>query len=106
MSTPNYKAELVGVFGHPVAENPTGVMQEAAFRALGLNWRYLNIEVSAEGLADAVLGLRAMNFQGINLTIPHKVAVIQYLDEVAESAPPTESKPPTDLRETIRLIRE
>lgn len=83
---PNYKAELVGVFGHPVAENPTIVMQEAAFLALGLNWRYLTIEVYPEELADAFKGLRAMNFQGINLTIPHKVEVLKYLDEVAEDA--------------------
>ena len=46
--TTNYKAELVGVFGHPVAENPTIVMQEAGFQAMGLNWRYLNIEVYPE----------------------------------------------------------
>ena len=45
---PNYKAELVGVFGHPVAENPTIVMIEAAFRDIGLNWRYLTIEVYPE----------------------------------------------------------
>ncbi|MCB0208212.1 MAG: shikimate dehydrogenase [Anaerolineae bacterium] len=82
----NYKAELVGVFGHPIAENPTIVMQEAGFRELGLNWRYLNIEVYPDDLAAAVQGLRAMNMQGINLTIPHKVAVLQYLDEVAEDA--------------------
>ena len=83
---PDYKAELVGVFGHPVAENPTVVMQEAGFRALGLNWRYLNLEVLPEDLAAAVQGIRAMNFQGINCTIPHKVAVLQYLDEVAPDA--------------------
>lgn len=83
---PNYKAELVGVFGHPVAENPTVVMQEAGFRALGLNWRYLNLEVLPEDLAAAVQGMRAMNFQGINCTIPHKVAVLQYLDEVVPDA--------------------
>lgn len=83
---PNYKSELVGVFGHPVAENPTIVMQEAGFRALGLNWRYLNIEVLPEDLAAAVQGLRAMNFQGINCTIPHKVNVLQYLDEVSPDA--------------------
>ncbi|MCB0175399.1 MAG: shikimate dehydrogenase [Anaerolineae bacterium] len=82
----NYKAELVGVFGHPVAENPTIVMQEAGFRELGLNWRYLNIEVYPQGLADAMQGLRAMNMQGINLTIPHKVEVLKYLDEVAGDA--------------------
>ena len=83
---PNYKADLVGVFGHPVAENPTIVMQEAAFKALDLNWRYLTIEVYPEDLADAFKGLRAFNMQGINLTIPHKVEVLKYLDEVAEDA--------------------
>jgi shikimate dehydrogenase len=82
----NYKAELVGVFGHPVAENPTIVMQEAAFKELGLNWRYLTIEVYPEDLADAIKGLRVLNMQGINLTIPHKVEVLKYLDEVAEDA--------------------
>lgn len=87
MSEANYMADIVGVFGYPVAENPTGVMQNAAFTALGLNWLYLNFEVTAANLAGAVQGMRAMNnFRGVNLTIPHKVAVIQYLDEVAASA--------------------
>jgi shikimate dehydrogenase len=83
---PSYKAELVGVFGYPVAENPTIVMQEAGFRAMGLNWRYLTIEVRPEQLADAVRGLRAFNMAGINLTIPHKVAVIQHLDGLSPEA--------------------
>ena len=82
----NYLSDLTGVFGYPVAENPTIVMQEAAFKAQGLNWRYLNLEVRPEDLADAVRGLRAMNFQGINLTIPHKLAILQFLDEVAPDA--------------------
>ena len=87
MSQPmTYKAELVGAFGHPIAENPTGVMQEAAFRALNLAWRYLTIEVYPQDLAAALSGLRAMNFRGINLTIPHKVEVLKYLDEVAPDA--------------------
>ena len=83
---PSYKADLVGVFGHPVAENPTIVMQEAAFQALQLNWRYLTIEVYPQDLADAVKGLRAFNMRGINLTIPHKVEVLKYLDEIAADA--------------------
>lgn len=82
----NYQAELVGVLGRPVAENPTGAMQEAAFAAAGLNWRYLNIEVPPERLADALVGVRAFGMRGINLTIPHKVAVMQYLDEIAPDA--------------------
>jgi shikimate dehydrogenase len=82
----SYKAELVGVFGYPVAENPTIVMQEAAFQELGLPWRYLTIEVRPADLGAAMAGLRAFNMRGINLTIPHKVAVLAYLDEIAEDA--------------------
>jgi len=85
-SNPNYKAELVGVFGHPVSENPTVVMQEAGFRALNLNWRYLTIEVLPQDLGVAMQGLRAFNMKGINLTIPHKVEVLKYLDEVKPDA--------------------
>ncbi len=79
----NYQAEVVGVFGQPVAENPTGVMQEAGFAAAGLNWRYLNFEVPPEKLGAAMDAVDALGMRGINLTIPHKVAVIEYLDELA-----------------------
>jgi shikimate dehydrogenase len=82
----NYKAELVGVLGYPVAENPTGVMQEAAFAAAGLPWRYLTIEVQPKDLADAMRGVRAFGMRGINLTIPHKVAVLAYLDDISPEA--------------------
>lgn len=104
-STPNYKAELVGVFGHPVAENPTGVMQEAAFQALKLNWRYLTIEVYPQDLGAAMQGLRAMNMRGINLTIPHKVAVLPFLDEVKPDAA-LMGAVNTVVREGDRLIGE
>ena len=82
----NYKADLVACFGQPVAENPTGVMQEAGFAAAGLNWRYLTVEVAPAGLEDAVAGARAMGWRGFNLTIPHKVAVMQHLDDIAPEA--------------------
>ncbi len=82
----NYKSELVGVLGQPVAENPTGAMQEAAFAVCGLPWRYLTVEVSPANLGAAMQGVRAFGMRGINLTIPHKVAVIPYLDELSEEA--------------------
>ncbi len=82
----NFKAELVALFGQPVEENPTGPMQEAAFQALGLNWRYVTVEVPPAALPDAVTGMRAFGIRGANLTIPHKVAVMDYLDEVAPDA--------------------
>lgn len=82
----NFKQELTAAFGQPIAENPTQAMVEAAYRYHSLNWRYLTIEVAPEGLADAVAGARAMGFIGFNCTIPHKVAVIQHLDGLGESA--------------------
>src|SRR3989304_996526 len=82
----NYQAELVGLFGTPVAENPSVVMQEAGFRALGLNWRYITIEVLPEDLEDALRGMQAFKLRGGNLTMPHKTSVLQYLNEVAMDA--------------------
>ena len=55
MKKQDYLDHLVGVFGHPVAENPGVVIQEAAFRALGLDrWRFLTIDVEPEKIADAI----------------------------------------------------
>jgi len=82
----SFRQELVALFGQPVDENPTQVMIEAAFRAAGLDWRYLTVEVAPAGLADAVRGLRAMGLRGANCTLPHKVAVIEHLDELAPEA--------------------
>jgi len=82
----SYRMELTGVFGFPVDENPTVVMIEAAFRALDLPWRYLNLKVPPEDLATAFQGMRAMGFRGINLTIPHKCEALKHLDQVADDA--------------------
>src|SRR5262245_66648660 len=86
MPARSFKQELVGVFGQPVAENPTQVMVEAAFRQMGLEWRYLTIEVSPTDLPAAVAGMKAMGFRGVNCTIPHKVAVVPLLDELTPAA--------------------
>jgi shikimate dehydrogenase len=82
----NFKQELTAAFGQPISENPTQVMIEAAYRHHALDWRYLTIEVAANGLGDAVQGARAMGFVGFNCTIPHKIAVIKHLDGLGESA--------------------
>ncbi len=84
--TVNFKQELTAVFGYPVAENPSQVMAEAAYRHHGLDWRYLTLEVTPANLAAAVAGARAMGFRGFNCTIPHKVAIIPLLDGLGESA--------------------
>lgn len=87
MKEQNYLDHLVGVFGQPVAENPGVVIQDAAFQALGLErWHFLTLDVDKDKLADAINGLKAFKMRGINCTIPHKIAVMQYLDEISESA--------------------
>ena len=78
--------DIVCCMGQPVAGNPTQFIMERAFEAAGLDWRYLTLEVPAEQLATAVAGMRAMGFRGGNFTIPHKVAVIQYLDGLSQAA--------------------
>ena len=87
MKEQNYLDHLVGVFGQPVAENPGVVIQDAAFAAMGLErWHFLTLDVDKDKLEDAIEGLKAFKMRGINCTIPHKIAVMNYLDEISESA--------------------
>ena len=87
MKEQNYLDHLVGVFGQPVAENTGVVIQDAAFQALGLErWHFLTLDVDKDKLGDAINGLKAFKMRGINCTIPHKIEVMQYLDEISESA--------------------
>lgn len=82
----NFLSQLTGSFAMPAAENPTVAMVEAAYRHHGLYIRYINCEVPPERLGDAVRGARAMGWIGFNCSIPHKVAVIEHLDGLGESA--------------------
>ena len=87
MKEQNYLDHLVGVFGQPVAENPGVIIQDAAFAAMGLErWHFLTLDVDKDQLENAINGLKAFKMRGINCTIPHKIAVMQYLDEISESA--------------------
>lgn len=76
----------VALFGDPVAGNPTSRMQNAAFRSSGLDWWYLDILVEASRLGDALQAARVLRFGGLNLTLPHKIAVIPLLDGLERSA--------------------
>ena len=78
--------EVVSCMGQPVAGNPTEFMFERAFKAAGLDWRYVTFEVAPEDLEAALAGMRGMGFRGGNFTIPHKVKVIEYLDGLSEAA--------------------
>jgi shikimate dehydrogenase len=73
---------LVGVMGWPIAHSLSPVMHNAAFEALGMNWRYVPLPVQPGQVGAAVEGLKALGFRGCNVTVPHKEAVIPHLDHI------------------------
>lgn len=84
--TDTFLADLTGSFATSAAANPTVQLMEAAYQEAGLNCRYINCEVPPERLADAIRGAIGMGWLGFNCSIPHKVAVTAYLDDLAPSA--------------------
>ncbi|WP_082882764.1 shikimate dehydrogenase [Paenibacillus swuensis] len=77
---------LYGVFGDPVRHSRSPLMLNCAFRETGVNGAYAAFHVKPDELEAAVLGIRALGFRGVNVTIPHKVNVMAYLDEIDEGA--------------------
>ncbi len=77
---------LSGVLGWPVGHSISPAMHNAAFRSLGLHWLYLAFPVHPHDITAAVLGLRALGFAGVNVTIPHKVAVHGLMDALSPEA--------------------
>jgi shikimate dehydrogenase len=82
----NFLPDLVGSMSQGAAGNPTVAMMEAGFAHHGLALRYINMEVTPANLGAAVRGAVAMGFRGFNCSLPHKVAVIEHLDRLGESA--------------------
>jgi shikimate dehydrogenase len=76
---------LVGLIGWPVEHSLSPIMHNAAFAELELNWAYVPLPVRPEDVRQALKGLAALNFVGVNVTVPHKQAVIPYLDELSEA---------------------
>ena len=61
---------LAGVLGHPVAHSRSPAIQNAAFRAAGLDWHYVKLPVAPERLKEVVLSLPGSGYRGVNVTIP------------------------------------
>lgn len=70
------------VFGQPVRHSASPAMHNAALAELGLDWRYLAFEVPPAQLQQAIEGCRAMRFLGINLTVPHKLLAMDFMDQL------------------------
>lgn len=77
---------ILAVYGHPVRHSASPPMQNAGIAALGLDWRYLACDVPPARLREAIEGAKAMHFVGLNLTVPHKLLALEFVDVVAPSA--------------------
>ncbi len=76
------KTMIVGLFGHPVHHSQSPLMHNTAFAEIGCDFAYAAFDVPPERLEDAVAGIRALGLRGVNVTIPHKVAILPFLDEI------------------------
>ena len=74
------------VLGHPIGHTLSPVMHNASLAALGLDAIYLAFDVKPERLMTVLPAMRSLGFGGVNLTIPHKVAVIPLVDGLSPAA--------------------
>jgi len=76
----------IALLGHPVGHSRSPAMQNAAFRAAGLDWRYEAIDVAPAEFAEVLTALPGRGFAGANVTIPHKLRALEAADEATEVA--------------------
>lgn len=76
------RTTVCGIIGDPIEHTMSPVMHNAAFAELGLDYVYIPFRVNKADLSQAVQGMRALNIRGFNVTIPHKVAIMPFLDEL------------------------
>lgn len=76
--------KIVGIIGDPISHSLSPIMHNAAFKSLLLNWRYLAFRVDESAVEGALSGMRALGICGLNVTMPHKETVTDFLDELTE----------------------
>lgn len=76
----------LGLFGNPVAHSLSPLLHNYTLQQMGLNYVYLPFAISTDKIKEAVAAIRSLNFQGVNVTIPYKEAVIPYLDDISPEA--------------------
>ncbi len=78
--------ELIGLFAYPIRHSSSPAMQNAAFAKLGIDYAYLAFEVGLDELEDAIKSIRTLKMRGANLSMPNKIEVCKYLDELSPAA--------------------
>jgi shikimate dehydrogenase len=78
--------KIIGVIGDPIEHSRSPQMHNAVIQELGLDYVYVPFHVTADQLLSAVNGFKALNVAGINVTLPHKKAVLPLMDEISKEA--------------------
>ncbi|MCK5344901.1 MAG: shikimate dehydrogenase, partial [Candidatus Heimdallarchaeota archaeon] len=79
---PTAMTQVLGIIGYPVDHAMSPLMHNTAFRDLKLDYIYVGFSVTPSNLGHAIQGIKALNIAGLSITIPHKIAIMQYLDEI------------------------
>ncbi len=82
----NNNTKIVGVIGHPIKHTLSPIMHNYAYKNLNLDYVYLPFDISSIGLHDSLKGMVALGIRGFNVTIPHKERIIEYMEELSDSA--------------------
>lgn len=77
---------LYGLIGYPVGHSMSPDIHNAALKDAGIDGHYHGFQVEEHDLADAVSGMKALGISGFNVTVPHKVEIMQYLDKIDVTA--------------------
>lgn len=82
----NHETQIVGIIGHPLKHSFSPKMHNMTFEDQKLNCIYLPFDIPVSNLKEALKSIIVLGIKGINVTIPHKERIIQYLDHVSEAA--------------------
>lgn len=82
----NHSTKIVGIIGHPIKHSFSPQMHNMCFQELGLNYIYLPFDVPTSNLKDALKSMNVLGIRGLNVTLPHKEKIIQFMDHVSEEA--------------------
>ncbi|MCW8848396.1 MAG: shikimate dehydrogenase [Melioribacteraceae bacterium] len=82
----NHSTKIVGIIGHPIKHSFSPQMHNMCFQVQGLNYIYLPFDVPTSNLKDALKSINVLGIRGLNVTLPHKEKIIQFMDHVSEEA--------------------
>lgn len=82
----NSETQILGIIGHPIWHSLSPTMHNAVFEKLNLNCVYLAFDIEEKKLGTTIDAFKALNFLGLNVTIPHKISVIKFLDKISREA--------------------